>query len=173
MSDLFGGVAKMSSSRPGQKLNLTPQQPALRRMTVRTLRRLGINKVVHRLYYRHVHGFRTANKYVLPAIERCFAEAGRLRTLPESDYMEFGIFKGYSFWYAQEVASRTGVQRMRFFGFDSFRGLPEVHGVDATPDEDFYPGQYAASKDEVLRNLNARGWTGRGRFCSRATSRTR
>jgi O-methyltransferase len=147
----------MNSSRPVQKRSLTPRRPALRRMTVKALRKLRINKVAHRLYYRHFHGFRTANKYVLPAIECCFAEAGRLGTLPESDYMEFGIFKAYSFWHAQEVASRTGAQHMRFFGFDSFRGLPEVHGVDATPDEDFYLGQYAASKDEVLRNLNARG----------------
>src|SRR5438094_462652 len=46
-----------------------------------------------------------------------------------SDYLEFGIFRGFNLWYAQAVAPTLGIGDMRFFGFDSFFGIPPVQGV--------------------------------------------
>lgn len=128
---------------------------ALRPVVVKALQKTRLNRLAHRVYYTYVHGFDTANRAVLPALDRCLAEVERRDGT--GDYYEFGIFKGYAFWYAQDAARRLGLDGMRFFGFDSFRGLPEVQGADATAEDVFYAGQYACSKDQVTRNLEARG----------------
>ena len=46
---------------------------------------------------------------------------------------------------------------MRFFGFDSFRGLPEIGVADRTENDAFYKGKYACSKENVVRNLDSKG----------------
>ena len=75
-----------------------------RTLIVKSLQRLHVNKFAHRLYYRYMHGFDTANRAVLPALERCFGKAKENGNGAKGDYMEFGLFKGYSFWYAQHLA---------------------------------------------------------------------
>lgn len=78
----------------------------------------------------------------------------RLRTEgPSGDYYEFGLYRGYTFWHAQKAADRIGIQGMRFFGFDSFDGLPEVKGEDKKANF-FVPGDYSCSKDEVVQLLS-------------------
>jgi hypothetical protein len=37
-----------------------------------------------------------------------------------------GLFNGYSFWFAQTAARDRRLDTVRFFGFDSFAGLPDV-----------------------------------------------
>ncbi|MGH6915811.1 MAG: TylF/MycF/NovP-related O-methyltransferase, partial [Geminicoccales bacterium] len=126
-------------------------------VSVKIMRGLGINKVAARIYYNYIHGFDTATKFLVPALERCFHELAEAEPPVSGDYMEFGLFKGYSFWYAQQVAQRLKLDSMRFFGFDSFVGLPEPKGIDATQEERFYQGQFACSRATVEQNLDAHG----------------
>jgi O-methyltransferase len=128
-----------------------------RTLIVKSLQNLGVNKLAHKIYYRYVHGFDAANRALLPALERCFARAKQGGHADRGDYMEFGLFKGYSFWYAQHLAGIHGMESMRFFGFDSFKGLPAPSDIDSTPQNVFYEGQYSCTKDEVVRNLNSKG----------------
>lgn len=128
-----------------------------RRSTIGVLRKLRINKIVARLYYRYAHGFSSATRELPAALERCFDVAMELGTADRGDYYEFGIFKGYSLWKAQQLANERGLTGMRFFGFDSFAGLPTPSGIDETEEEFFYGSQYACSLEAVTRNLTRAG----------------
>lgn len=100
-------------------------------------------------------GFTTFSPASLAGLLRC------LRTVRSSgtggDYFEFGLFRGYTFWFSQRAADALGLQTMRFWGFDSFAGLPEVVGVDACTDE-FKQGDYACSLETVTANLDRWGY---------------
>lgn len=81
------------------------------------------------------------------------------RGLIGTDYLEFGIFNGFTLWFAQAFAWQLGAKDMRFFGFDSFRGLPIMSPEELW--EDFVPGAFACSRAEVEANLQEFGvdWT--------------
>src|SRR5262245_38206679 len=64
-----------------------------------------------------------------------------------SDYLEFGVFRGFTLWYAQALARARGIQDMRFFGFDSFQGLPSVE--DDNSRREFQAGSYRSPRAEV------------------------
>lgn len=70
------------------------------------------------------------------------------------DYYEFGVYSGFTLYTAWFHAKKLGLN-MRFFGFDSFAGLPEVTGIDAGAG--FQTGQYACGIDEVTAELAKRG----------------
>ena len=123
----------------------------VRPIIVKGMQALGINRVAHALYYRYIHGFRSAQREVVPALERCLEIARDLGTAEH--YCEFGLFKGHTFWRAQKAANSLGLEKMRFFGFDSFSGLPEIGEEDRTENDEFYEGQYSCSKESVLKNL--------------------
>ena len=129
----------------------------LRLLIVKILQLTKLNEFVHKIYYQYFHGFNAANRDVLPAIEKCLKKSQDLGTIKEGDYYEFGIFKGFSFWFAQNKANELGLRSVRFFGFDSFEGLPIVDGVDKTRRNIFYRGQYSCSQKDVERNLNKYG----------------
>jgi len=116
-----------------------------------------MNKLVHRIYYQYFHGFNAANKDVLPALEKCLKKSKDLGSFKGGDYYEFGIFKGFSFWFAQKKAKELGLENVRFFGFDSFEGLPTIEGVDKTRRNIFYRVQYSCSQKDVEKNLNKFG----------------
>jgi O-methyltransferase len=76
---------------------------------------------------------------------------------PVGDYYEFGLYRGYTFWYAQRAADRAGVRDMRFLGFDSFAGLPDVRGEDKKAGI-FIPGDYLCEREDVERQITAHGF---------------
>lgn len=128
-----------------------------RRLAVRALQVLGLNKPASDLYYRYFHGFSSATPELGAGLERTFEAAVELGSLRDgADYCEFGLFKGYSFWKAQQEAKKFGLP-CRFFGFDSFSGLPEIGEVDRTDYGEFRAGQYSCSQQQVIDNLNAAG----------------
>jgi len=135
---------------------LTPKK-RMRSWVVRLLHRTRLNKLAHHIYYQYIHSFDTANRDVLPALEKSLSEVKKLGVLEKGDYFEFGVFKGYAFWHAQKTASQLGFDHMRFFGFDSFNGLPEITQPDQTSHNEFYQGQFRCSKNQVEKNLNAKG----------------
>lgn len=132
----------------------------LRTGAVKFLQKTKLNKLAHKVYYGYVHGFNSATPEIEEALEIVFQKAQELGTANRGDYCEFGIFKGYAFWKAQDISKRFegDFSRMRFFGFDSFQGLPEITTPeDQTEDEVFYEGQYNCSKEGVINNLNSNG----------------
>lgn len=140
-----------------QSMTVLSPKKKLRRAIVRLLQKIKLNQVAHHAYYRYLHSFDTANQDVLPALQKSLEKLIELGLAREGDYCEFGVFKGYSFWYAQRTAALLGLHQMRFFGFDSFEGLPDITPHDQTRHNEFYKGQYRCSKKQVEKNLNKKG----------------
>lgn len=65
-------------------------------------------------------------------------------------YYEFGLFRGYSLWFVQEMVKRFNVSNFQCHGFDSFAGLPNPKGIDIG---EWNTGQYAVSKKQVENYL--------------------
>jgi hypothetical protein len=76
---------------------------------------------------------------------------------PAGDYYEFGLYNGFTFWFAQQSADLLGLHDMRFQGFDSFAGLPEPEGLDADA-RVFKRGDYACGQDELVERLHRFGF---------------
>jgi len=129
----------------------------LRPFIAKALRLVNAHKLVHFFYYKHVHGFNAAIKDTVLAVHKAFDVAVKSGVADKGDYYEFGIFKGFTFWNAQQKANAKKLDKIRFFGFDSFAGLPKVEGLDITDNEEFYEGQYNCSKQDVEKNLSAKG----------------
>lgn len=66
-------------------------------------------------------------------------------------YYEFGMYKGFSFWFAEQLAREYTDSNFRFLGFDSFEGLPEPQlDVEARV---YSKGDFRGSYETVTRNL--------------------
>lgn len=128
----------------------------VRVVVVKVLRFLRLNRLMAKLYYDHVHGFASAGKELPETVRRSMRRAIKMGTAGQGDYYEFGVFKGHTFYQAQKGADELGLKRMRFFGFDSFEGLPAPENIDKTQQEHFYKGQYACSYDSVVAALTER-----------------
>lgn len=100
-------------------------------------------------------GFVTLSPSILPGLIRCL-RAAKVANL-KGGYYEFGLYRGYTLWFAQRAADKVGLEDMRFHGFDSFEGLPEVLGIDASTGE-FETGDYACSRADVNRFLDTWGF---------------
>ncbi len=85
--------------------------------------------------------------------------AGCIRMLQDvkgkdiGDYLEFGVFNGSSLGSAYLAAKRMELKRMRFLGFDSFKGLPD--GTDEEHDV-LQKGFYCCSFEEMRECLKRR-----------------
>jgi hypothetical protein len=114
-------------------------------------------RLASRVYHRMNGSFRTLSPGAPAAIHKAF-ELVRERS-PDGrvgDYYEFGLFRGYTFLSAQRSCDELGLAGTRFWGFDSFQGLPAVEGVDEAEGE-FFEGQFACGKRDVVDNLSRHG----------------
>ena len=75
----------------------------------------------------------------------------------DGDYLEFGVYWGNTFLAAYHNAQRFGLKNMRFYGFDSFEGLPEITGVDKAGDCHYHEGQYSCTMEAVRERLASEG----------------
>jgi predicted O-methyltransferase YrrM len=125
------------------------------RMRDKIVRRVaGMEFLRRRIKRPAIDGFLTLTPETPPAISACLERA--LATGVQGDYYEFGMYRGYSFWWAQKSANALGLKQLRFFGFDSFRGLPKPEGIDATSPE-FNERDYAAALEDVKWYLEKYG----------------
>ena len=109
-----------------------------------------------RLYHRLNSRFRTLSPGTPEAIARAFELVRQERGDDVGDYYEFGLFRGYTLLAAFRECERLGLHGMHLYGFDSFRGLPDLDDQDS-PDARFFSGQFAASRDRVEKDLTRRG----------------
>lgn len=74
------------------------------------------------------------------------------------DYLEFGVFRGESFIAAYHFAQAKKhlyptLEKMRFYAFDSFQGLPEIKGIDAINPHQFKQGFCSCDVNSFRKNL--------------------
>ena len=69
------------------------------------------------------------------------------------DYLEFGVYQGNSMMAMQEAVSRVGLDRVRFFGFDSFEGLPS----EAEWDGPWSEGEFRSDIELTRKRLTEGG----------------
>jgi len=72
------------------------------------------------------------------------------KTKLKGDYLEFGVYNGTSFISAIKFSRLYKLNDMRFFAFDSFKGLPEVKGKESGF---FKKGDCYCNIKEFRRNL--------------------
>ena len=114
--------------------------------------------------YRHSIRFRAR----VPLMHTLFTEKEQMANVAmqyvrsncvPGDYLEFGSYEGNSFISAYHLAQAQGLQDMRFYSFDSFRGLPEFKGIDQDRADaiQYYPGDFACDIQTFRRNLRSSG----------------
>lgn len=98
----------------------------------------------------------TLSPPTVPAIQYAFTLLSKAKPelLMEGGYYEFGIFKGFMLWFAEISFRHLTGRDFRYYGFDSFEGLP-TGSIDEH--EWWLPGNYGASYDQVRHNLEAHG----------------
>ena len=129
----------------------------LRRRIARMLQKSPKTFVLaSKVYYALDRSFTTLSPGAPDAIRRAFIRSRDELVGNDGDYYEFGLFRGYTFWYAQQVCRELGMTETHFYGFDSFRGLPDVNGIDQV-NHQFFKGQFACSRDDVVGNLSKHG----------------
>jgi len=116
--------------------------------------------VLHRV--RELRGRRTQRPLFNPADPRtqiatvtCVDWLHQQGLLEGSDVLEFGIFRGFNVWFTQAYCRAKGISDLRWFGFDSFFGLPEIAGPDASGA--FKEGEFSAYREDVEYYFNRFG----------------
>jgi hypothetical protein len=128
-----------------------------KKLAERLLRRYGpLFRLASKLYHRVDNSFKTLSPGTPEALEKAFQKVMQRGPSEAGDYYEFGIYRGYAFWKAQQICNRLGLHDTSFYGFDSFAGLPSVDGIDQTNNQ-FFEGQFACSKEDVVRHLSKNG----------------
>ena len=91
-----------------------------------------------------------SGKYL--GIYHAFEFINKYQHTKPGDYLEFGVYKGRSFIEAYKKSKEMKFDKMRFFAFDSFEGLPELGKNDASFDQ-FHEGQYSYSEKDFLNTI--------------------
>ncbi len=113
-------------------------------------------KAASKVYHTFNGSFRTLSKGTPEAIHKAFSIIKNENQGDIGDYYEFGLFRGYAFLKAYEYTQQLNINDIHFYGFDSFKGLPETQGIDVA-DGRFFEGQFACSKQDVEKNLSEHG----------------
>lgn len=132
------GVAKwFMSSVPGSREMLARAYMRLPRTLSRAAYRIARTTI-----------FRD-NEKRLPVFEAAFAEVAKSKR--PGDYLEFGVARGTSLISAFDIARNNHTfDQMRFFAFDSFRGLPSGEG-------DFVAGDMAYAQNTFMSFIERAG----------------
>jgi O-methyltransferase len=102
--------------------------------------------------------FSPCTPHLLIAIQRSLRLCNEQDLAEGSDYLEFGVSRGFTLWYAQALIKDMGIRDMRCFGFDSFAGLPRPAGIDVSNHEPgFHKGAFAVSRATVEAPPDAPG----------------
>ena len=104
--------------------------------------------------------FYTLSPILLVAISKAFKyqhlnRSGGTNFSEGHGYYEFGLFKGFSFWFAEQMSRDYVGNDFQFYGFDSFEGLPK-----SEVDSDYLywrEGNYAASIEYATEKLKDHG----------------
>jgi len=70
----------------------------------------------------------------------------------EGDYLEFGCFSGKTMTCAYKYANKVGLDKTRFYAFDSFEGLPELGNTDLEIPE-FQKGEFKSTEQQFFKDL--------------------
>lgn len=121
----------------------------------KSLKRVGLLKTAQSLKHAVAgkpqwYDFKPADPRSQVSTLICFEWLRSRSLLAGTDYLEFGIFRGFNLWFAQAMARVHDVPDMRFFGFDSFFGLPAGEGT-------FQEGEFSAYREEVEYYLTRYG----------------
>ena len=101
-------------------------------------------------------GFYSLSPDALVALVRVFniqqSQLSSGRNLFEGHgYYEFGLFRGFSFWFVEQISREYAGPSFRLFGFDSFEGLPQPQ-LDSEAAV-FAKGDFRGSYEAVTANL--------------------
>ena len=128
------------------------------RQLLRSLGLLETARAVKRKFTHVENGFAPCTPHLLIAVNRALRWCSENGTA-SGEYLEFGIFRGFTLWYTQALATDLGLRDLRFFGFDSFFGLPPMTGIDRGAE--FHEGDYYSPRQDVeeFLNRNQVDWT--------------
>src|SRR5688572_5036405 len=107
------------------------QVQALVSQVERQLRRFPkLYQFASRTLYKFDRSFYTLSQGMPEALQKAMQLLQDRGFASGRDYYEFGVFRGFGLYCAQRSARSIGANAMHIYGFDSFRGLPEVEEID-------------------------------------------
>ena len=114
-------------------IKATPLIHLIRAM--RKIRMLFVNTKKEAKDHRDLHNENNLFYTLSPALTVAIVKAFKMldKTCEGKAYYEFGLFKGFSFWFAEQISREyVGDGQFNLYGFDSFEGLPRSE-VDRDP----------------------------------------
>jgi len=107
----------------------------------------GLFPKEHRQLHNENNLFYTLSPALLIAIQKAFRMQSRSLLTGDFGYYEFGLFKGFSFWYAEQLSREYTESGFHHYGFDSFEGMPAPIVDKGLPQ--WSRGTYSASLESV------------------------